>query len=127
MSATGPQVVGLHHVQIACPPDAEDSLRAFYAGLLGMAEIPKPARLAARGGCWFAVGDGRELHCGVEPAFRPARKAHPCFMVDDLDAAARVLRRAGHDVRPDAEIGGVRRFHTDDPVGNRVEIQQVAD
>ncbi len=116
-------VVGLHHVQIACPAGAEERLRAFYGGVAGMAEIPKPPALAVRGGVWFAAGH-RELHCGVEEGFSPARKAHPCFVVDDIDALAERVAAAGGEVRWSAEIPGVRRFHTDDPVGNRVEFQQ---
>lgn len=117
-------VLGLHHVQIACPAGSEDALRAFYGDVLGLPEITKPPALAVRGGCWFRVG-AQELHCGVEEPFRPALKAHPCLLVDDLDAVADRVRAAGGEVRPDARIEGVRRFHTDDPAGNRVEIQQV--
>lgn len=116
-------VVGLHHVQIACPAGSEDSLREFYGAMLGMEEIPKPPELAVRGGAWFRAGD-RELHCGVEVDFRPARKAHPCLLVEDVDAVAKMIAAAGGEVRWDEAIPGVRRFHTDDPVGNRVELQQ---
>lgn len=119
-------VTGLHHVQIACPAGSEDRLREFYGGLLGLPEIPKPPVLAARGGCWFRVGPAHELHCGVEESFAPARKAHPCFLVADIDVAAAMVAAAGGSVRWDEAIPGVRRFHTDDPVGNRVELQQEA-
>lgn len=117
-------VVGLHHVQLACPAGAEDVLRAFYGGLLGLPEIAKPPMLAARGGVWFRVGP-QELHCGVEEGFVPARKAHPAFAVDDVDALAEAVAGAGAEVHWDANIPGVRRFHTLDPVGNRVEFQLV--
>lgn len=116
-------VLGLHHVQIACPAGSEDALRGFYGRLLGMPEILKPPVLAARGGVWFEAGD-RELHCGVEADFRPALKAHPCLLVEDVDAMAKGVASAGGEVRWDESIPGVRRFHTDDPVGNRVELQQ---
>ncbi|KRE62001.1 glyoxalase [Nostocoides sp. Soil756] len=116
-------VVGLHHVQIACPPGATGLLRSWYGGVLGMSELPTPAAIAARGGVWFAAGD-RQLHCGVDAAFVAARKAHPCLLVDDVDAVARAVAEAGGAVRWSEEIAGVRRFHTDDPVGNRVELQQ---
>ena len=117
-------VLGLHHVQIACPAGAEDRLRAFYGTVLGLPEIPKPPVLAARGGVWFQVGP-QELHCGVEDGFIPAHKAHPCFLVDDLDAVAARIEEVGGPVRPDTNVPNVRRFHTDDPCGNRIEIQQV--
>ncbi|PPK66897.1 glyoxalase [Actinokineospora auranticolor] len=113
----------IHHVQIACPEGGEDAARGFYTGVLGWAELPKPPRLAVRGGCWFAVPGGGELHVGVEADFRPARKAHPAF-VADVDALAPTLAAAGHEVRwanPD-EIPGRPRFHTDDPHGNRLEF-----
>jgi catechol 2,3-dioxygenase-like lactoylglutathione lyase family enzyme len=114
----------IHHVQLACPAGSEPVLRSFYAGVLGLTEVPKPPVLAARGGCWFAMADGAELHLGVEDEFRPARKAHPALVWPALDDLAARLESAGHDVRwagPD-EIPGRRRFHTDDPVGNRLEF-----
>lgn len=117
-------ITGLDHVQVAIPRGGEDDARGFYGGLLGMVEEPKPPVLAARGGCWFSSGSA-VLHLGVEEPFVPARKAHPAFLVDDLDAAERVLATAGHAcVRSDGEVPGVRRFHTFDPFGNRVELQQ---
>ena len=115
---------GYDHVQVAIPAAAEPAARAFYGVLLGMAEVAKPAALAARGGCWFTSG-AAVLHLGVEEPFQPARKAHPAFLVDDLDGLAARLTAAGHDcVHTDGEIPGVRRFHTNDPFGNRLEVQQ---
>ncbi|HEX6500758.1 MAG TPA: glyoxalase [Micromonosporaceae bacterium] len=113
----------IHHVQIACPPGSEERLREYYVGVLGLAEKPKPPLLAARGGCWF-VGYGIELHLGVEADFRPARKAHPGLLWPDLDALATRLTAAGYPVRwaDPAETPGLRRFHTDDPHGNRLEF-----
>jgi catechol 2,3-dioxygenase-like lactoylglutathione lyase family enzyme len=117
----------IHHVQVACPAASEDRLRAFYHGVLGWAELPKPPLLAARGGCWFQVpgrgGPDGELHVGVEEDFRPARKAHPAFVVD-LDVVAPALRQAGCEVvwADPAEIPGRERLHTYDPVGNRIEF-----
>jgi hypothetical protein len=43
-------VIAIEHVQLAMPPGREEEARAFYAGLLGMVEVRKPAHLAARGG-----------------------------------------------------------------------------
>ena len=117
-------IVGLDHVQVCMPPGEERAARAFYGEVLGMTEVPKPAALAGRGGCWFTSGSA-VLHVGVEEPFTPARKAHPAFLVKDLDGLAASLTRAGHEcVRADGEIPGVRRCHTWDPFGNRVELQQ---
>jgi catechol 2,3-dioxygenase-like lactoylglutathione lyase family enzyme len=113
----------LHHVQVACPAGSEDALRAFYGDVLGMTEVPKPAVLAARGGVWFRAGSA-EIHCGVEADFRPARKAHPGLLWPDLDALALRLSAEGYPVHwaDPAEIPGRRRFHTEDPNGNRLEF-----
>ena len=88
-------MTGLDHVQLAMPAGEEDRAEAFYAGLLGLARQPKPQPLAARGGCWFSNGSVT-IHLGVEDGFRPARKAHPAIVVDDLDdlVNARSARRA---------------------------------
>ena len=57
-----------------------------------MPNVPKPAHLAVRGGCWFEDGPAK-VHLGVEADFRPARKAHPALLVDDLDGSATRSRR----------------------------------
>jgi catechol 2,3-dioxygenase-like lactoylglutathione lyase family enzyme len=113
----------IDHVQLACPPGSEAALRAFYGELLGLAEKAKPPELAVRGGCWF-TGYGIELHLGVEADFRPARKAHPGLLWPDLDALAARLVAHGYPVHwaDQDEIPGVRRFHTEDPHGNRIEF-----
>ncbi|MDX6485830.1 MAG: hypothetical protein QOF43_983, partial [Gaiellaceae bacterium] len=85
--------------------------------------LPKPEALAARGGCWFAAG-AQELHVGVEDPFTPAHKAHPSFVVTDLDDLAARLTEAGIAVAYNDEIPGVRRFETADPFGNRLEFRQ---
>ncbi len=47
------RVQSIDHVQLAMPSGREADARAFYEGLLGIPEAPKPANLAKRGGCWF--------------------------------------------------------------------------
>ena len=114
-------ITRLHHVQLTVPAGSEPALREFYGGVLGMSEVAKPATLAARGGVWFGSGTA-ELHLGVEADFRPARKAHPGLLVDDLDAVLARLAAAGRTVRPDDLLPGYRRCYVDDPCGNRLEL-----
>lgn len=114
---SGPRAA-LDHVQVAIPPGGEAAGRRFYADLLGLTEVAKPAALRAAGGVWFAEG----LHLGVEAGFTPARKAHPAFRIDDLNGVAAALAAAGHRIEWDDRIAGVRRVHADDPFGNRVEL-----
>jgi len=118
-----PSILGLDHVQVAAPPGCEAEARRFYGGLLGLTEVPKPTPLAERGGVWFSLGD-HQLHVGVEEEFEPARKAHPALRVDDgaLESLAERLTAAGTPVRWDDELPGVRRFYTEDPWGNRLEL-----
>jgi hypothetical protein len=96
-------------------------------GLLGLEEIPKPAELAKRGGVWFLLPDGRGVHLGVEEPFQPARKAHPAFRATELDALAERLKAAGYPVIWDDSVPGVRRFHSTDPFGNRLEFQEAGE
>ncbi len=114
-------LTGVDHVQLAAPPGSEDRLREYYAGVLGMAEIPKPPVLAARGGCWFRAG-AVQLHLGIEDDFRPARKAHPGLRVTDIETYAARLRARGAAVTWDTDLPGHRRFYSCDPVGNRLEF-----
>lgn len=111
----------LHHVQLAMPAGGEALARGFYQDLLGIPEVPKPAESARRGGCWFERGALR-VHLGVEGDFRPARKAHPAFVVRDLAALAARLRGAGCECRDDHEFPQYERLFVFDPFGNRVEL-----
>jgi catechol 2,3-dioxygenase-like lactoylglutathione lyase family enzyme len=86
----------LDHVQIAAPPDCEPAARHFFGDLLGLRELPKPAPLRARGGCWFALGD-RQLHIGVD-----------------------------FPITWDTALPTERRFYSADPWGNRIELLAAA-
>jgi catechol 2,3-dioxygenase-like lactoylglutathione lyase family enzyme len=116
-------VLGIDHVQVAMPPGGEDEARAFYGGILGMEELPKPETLRELGGCWFRAG-AQELHVGVEAEFAPARKAHPGLVVTDLRAVRERLAEAGAAHEDDAKIEGIERLFVDDPFGNRLEVRQ---
>lgn len=114
-------ILGIEHVQLAMPAGEEDAARAFYRDLLGIAETPKPLHLAKRGGCWFEDGPVK-IHLGVEADFRPASKAHPALIVDDVLALAQRLKAAGVRVVEDEPLEGWDRVYADDPFGNRIEL-----
>ena len=116
-------VVRLDHVQLAMPAGGEPEAIAFYEGLLGIPNIPKPPHLAVRGGCWFET-EVVKVHLGVDPDFRPARKAHAALLVDDLDALIARLTAAGHTPNDDEPLDGYHRVYVDDPFGNRLELMQ---
>ncbi|EGL64629.1 hypothetical protein AGRO_2839 [Agrobacterium sp. ATCC 31749] len=116
-------ILALDHVQLAMPAGREEEARRFYGDLLGFVEQAKPENLAMRGGCWFICGL-MKLHLGVEQNFRPARKAHPAFLVDDLVCLRKTLETAGCHVVEDEPLEGYRRFYVHDPFGNRIEMMQ---
>lgn len=111
----------IDHIQLAMPCGREGKARAFYGGVLGIPEIQKPSNLAERGGCWF-VRDTLKVHLGVEDNFRPARKAHPAFLVEDISALKRLLEAAGYSPKVDEPLEGYDRLYVDDPFGNRLEL-----
>ncbi|MFF1444700.1 glyoxalase [Streptomyces sp. NPDC058295] len=114
-------LAAVDHVQLAAPPGAEDLLRRFCIGTLGMTEVPKPPVLAAKGGCWFRAG-AVHLHVGIEPGFAPSAKAHPGLRVTGIEAYAARLEAHGTPVTWDEDLPGHRRFYALDPVGNRLEF-----
>jgi len=113
----------LDHVQLAMPAGGEESARAFYGETLGIPEVPKPAHLANRGGCWFERG-ALKIHLGVEKDFRPARKAHPALIVADLPALIKRISAKGYRVVKDQPLEGYDRLYVDDPFGNRIELME---
>lgn len=106
------------------PPGKEDEARAFYGGILGIPEQPKPPRLAKRGGVWFESGE-LKVHLGVELDFRPAKKAHPAFEVVDLATLLKKCQSAGYSVVIDEPLNGYDRAYVYDPFGNRIELMEV--
>jgi catechol 2,3-dioxygenase-like lactoylglutathione lyase family enzyme len=118
------KILSIDHIQIAMPPGEEEKARAFYRDILGFTEILKPAELAKRGGAWFE-SENAQLHLGVEQEFRPARKAHPAFVVDELDAVITKVQRAGYETDTTQPLlDGYKRAHIFDPFGNRIELMQ---
>jgi catechol 2,3-dioxygenase-like lactoylglutathione lyase family enzyme len=113
----------LDHIQLAMPEGQEAAARAFYEALLGLQEVEKPDNLKTRGGCWFEKGAIR-VHLGVEKDFRPARKAHPAFLVRDLAALVARLEQAGVTAKRDEPLPGYARVYVDDPFGNRIELME---
>jgi catechol 2,3-dioxygenase-like lactoylglutathione lyase family enzyme len=117
-------ITSLHHAQITIPRGAEDAGRAFYCGIMGLAEIPKPVSLGQRGGFWLAVG-GQSVHVGIEDGVdRTRTKAHLAYAVTDLDHWRRVMIGCGIEILESVPIPGYARFEFRDPFGNRVEMIQ---
>lgn len=116
-------VIGIDHILLAIPPGGEAQGLAFYCGHLGFTEVPKPESLAGRGGVWMRAGTA-VLHLGTEDGFTPPRRAHPAFLIDDLDALIERLRAANVELQFDVPLPGYRRVHARDPFGNRIELME---
>ncbi|MDL2343490.1 glyoxalase [Deinococcus sp. MIMF12] len=116
-----PLISGLDHVQVEAPAGCEAAARAFFGDFLGLPELVKPEALRARGGAWFALPDGRQLHVGVTPGFVPREKGHPALRCPSLAAFQAHCDAHGVDYRADAEAG-VPRVFLRDPFGNRLEV-----
>jgi len=116
-------IEAIEHIQLAIPEGQEDKARSFYCDSLGFSEVPKPSELAKRGGAWFETGNVK-IHLGVERDFRAAKKAHPAFLVSNIDDFAVRLREAGFEVTVDNDLPGYRHFYSSDPFGNRLEFMQ---
>jgi catechol 2,3-dioxygenase-like lactoylglutathione lyase family enzyme len=114
-------IAGLDHVEIAIPRDGEEQARAFYGGVVGLKEIPKPDQLLANGGLWFGA-QGVQLHLGLVEEFVPARKAHVALIVRNLEGLGETLRANGSDFEIDDRVPGRTRAYTADPFGNRIEL-----
>ena len=118
------RLLRIDHVQLAMPHGEEEKARAFYGGLLELPEVPKPPQLAQRGGAWFERGDLKIDNMGVDAEFRPARKAHPALLVQDLATLSMRLRAAGVEVVDDDAMPGYERVYVTDPFGNRLELME---
>jgi catechol 2,3-dioxygenase-like lactoylglutathione lyase family enzyme len=113
----------LSHINVTMPKGGEEIARAFYAGLLGLREVPKPETIRNRGGVWFEAG-GLDIHVSVEEQRNGADTLrHFGLECDDVDGVRAKLRAAGiatEDGRP----APWKRFFVHNPFGNRIEIHE---
>ncbi|TDL38279.1 glyoxalase [Macrococcoides bohemicum] len=116
---------GLDHVQVAGPKGKDTIAIEFYEGVLGFKHIEKPDTLKSRGGAWFEIGRNQQLHYGVEDDFRAANKAHPAFIVKDLETLIALLEKKGYDFNIDDLLPHAKRIFLNDPFGNRLEFMEL--
>lgn len=111
----------IDHVQLAAPKGSEIIAKHFFGEILGFQEVEKPEVLKKRGGVWFQFGN-YQIHIGIEEPFSPAKKAHPAFQVENLEALKTHLMK--HEVHfiVDTDLPGANRIYVNDPFGNRIEI-----
>ena len=129
------EIVGLDHAAILTS-DVEKA-RAFYGGILGMEEIPRPSTFDFPG-VWFKK-NGAEVHIigetengranQVSPTWRSEELrrgfgTHVAFEVADLDEAQRHLASLGVELAgaPRPRGDGPIQMYLTDPDGYLIEL-----
>ncbi len=118
-------MTSLQHVNVVVPPGGTEAVVPFYAEVLGLTRIDKPAPLAGRGGAWFEVAPGQQLHVSERAGDRHP-DAHFGLVVDDFAGVLDRLAAAGLEWTEQEDVFGGRRGFTRDPAGNRVELLERA-
>jgi catechol 2,3-dioxygenase-like lactoylglutathione lyase family enzyme len=120
-------IIGVNHVNVTVPAALEQAAKDFYASVLGLPQIPKPAGSRQNVGAWYDLG-ALQLHLSVEDNVQnEASDRHVCYQVADAASAELHFRNAGIDIIGDTRpIKGVARFFLRDPGGNMIEITQAA-
>ena len=121
-----PTFITLHHIGIVVTDLG--AAKAFYGGVLGLAELPRPP--FDFDGAWYVAGD-RQLHLIVHPPARAlrgtreidARDGHFAMRVADFDQALAHLQSHGVPVRVSREnVTPWMQMYVTDPDGNVIEL-----
>lgn len=120
---TRPSIVVERMDHVAVAVTDVNRARRFYAEVLGLPEIDRPESFDFPG-AWFQCGP-EVIHLLGNPQALPRGRPHFCLRVTDIESAAAHIAAAGCEVAWDRKykIGGVDRFFTSDPDGNRIELQ----
>lgn len=97
--------------------------RAFYAGVLGLKEIPKPKTFDFVA-LWLQLGDGQTIHLLQKPQPDTRSPRHFALRVTDVKAAREHFRAHGVEIQETGPIPHCDRFFVFDPDGNRIEVIQ---
>ena len=118
-----PGLGGTHidHVSVLITDTAQS--RAFYGGVLGLREIPKP-RTFDFVALWYDLGGGHTLHLLQKPQPDTRSPRHFALRVPDARAAREHFRRHGVEIQETGPIPHCDRFFVGDPDGNRIELIQ---
>ena len=113
----------LNHVALQVE-DIEKS-RAFYAGVMQLEEIPRPA--FSLPGAWYRLGADQELHLiGERPGpvtGAASRGDHWALMVDDIDAWEAYFQEIGVEYTPRrTRPDGAYQIYVFDPDGHCLEL-----
>jgi catechol 2,3-dioxygenase-like lactoylglutathione lyase family enzyme len=111
-------VLGIDHVQLPIPFGGAPDARAFYTGVLGLAEVRDP--LLQRAGTLRFALPGQRIDLCEGPRSAPPPHFHLALRVVDAEALVRALAAARR--RVDGTLQRDGRVYALDPFGNRLEI-----
>ncbi|HEY3780663.1 MAG TPA: VOC family protein [Fimbriimonadaceae bacterium] len=113
---------GIDHVAITMPVGSEPAALTYFRDLLELPELEKPDSLKHKGGVWFALPAGVQLHLQAEAAHLGAKRAHPALATSNIEEIESRLRSGGYSTEWDTALAPRKRFYTQDPFGNRLEF-----
>ena len=113
------KVSALEHVTVTTPEELEEEVVTWYADVLGLERLEKPAGVKPDG-AWFQVGT-QQVHVLIDP-HNPPKNAHFCLLVTEFDSFVANLRTHGCHIEQARAIPGRHRCFTRDPAGNSIEI-----
>jgi catechol 2,3-dioxygenase-like lactoylglutathione lyase family enzyme len=113
----------INHVTIAVPAGEHEKVRAFYGGVLGLKEVPRPEALnAVYDLMWFEFLDIL-FHLDFTPPWvKPAENRHVAIEVEGLAELRRYLEGQGATIREAVPMPDRERFYLLDPFGNYFEL-----
>jgi len=116
----------INHITLAAPAGEHEKVRAFYGGVLGLKEIPRPEALnAVYDLIWFEFL-GHLLHIDFSPPWtKPAENRHVALEITDLPGVRRYLESKGATIREAVAIPDRERFYLLDPFGNYFELLEM--
>ena len=116
----------LNHITVAVPAGEHDRVRAFYGGVLGLEEIPRPDALnKVYDLMWFKFLDIL-LHLDFTPPWvTPAENRHIALEVEGLPAIRRYLESKAATIREAVPMPDRDRFYLLDPFGNYFELIEI--
>lgn len=116
--------VRLQHVQLMVPPGKADQARAFFGGILGLAELPECKDSVDNVVSSYQLGTVG-LRIVSDPDFKP--RSIPIFRlnVPDLEEFEHRLKTFGIEFGPVLRPGEPTCIRFNDPFGNRIEVGTV--
>jgi len=120
------RVQRLQHASVGIEAGREAEARAFYSGVLGLREKPRPIGLKNNPVIWFDAGDAEhEVHLMALPHYVAPAGNHLCLEVDDLDAMRAQIIAHGIPEEDAPAIDNRPRLVLKDPFGNGIELTQI--